>query len=296
MVQGKVIGTLSFGTKSRSSFSPEDLNLMKTVANQVATAMERMRLIEDLRRSRDEIEQRVRERTAELERKNQELREFAFVASHDLSEPLRKIQTFGTLLEAKSAGQMEQPSKDYVLRMSRAARRMQELINALLRYSRVDKGGEEFKPVRLDDLVQDVAGDLDLSIQQAGALLKIGPLPDVNGDPNLLRQLFTNLISNSVKYRRAGVETVIRVFGEKGNGKSQVYVEDNGIGFEEKYLDKIFHPFQRLHGKDEYSGTGIGLSICKKIVERHGGTITARSTPGKGSTFVITLPSAETGE
>ncbi|RJR29911.1 MAG: GAF domain-containing protein [Desulfobacteraceae bacterium] len=292
IVHDEVIGTLSFGTDARSSFSPEELNLMGTVTNQVATAMERMRLMEELRRSRDEVEERVRERTAELERKNEELQEFTFVTSHDLSEPLRKIQTFGTLLEEKSAHILDERSKDYIARMSRAAKRMRELIDALLQYTSFDRQKQDFEPLSLGGMVHDVVSALEVSLQDAGVLLEIGPLPVVSCDRRLLQQLFQNLILNAVKYRRPEVGAVIKVYGEEGRDECRIYVEDNGIGFDEKYLPKIFQPFQRLHGNNEYHGTGIGLAICKKIMERHGGTITARSTPGKGSTFIITLPQA----
>ena len=226
-----------------------------------------------------------------LEHKNRELQEFAFIASHDLSEPLRKVQTFGSLLEAKNADRLDEQSRDYVSRMTGAASRMQELLNALLRYSRIDTRGQEFRPVKLPDVIMDVAADMEVAIQSIGGLLEIGPLPRVMGDASQLRQLFQNLVANALKYHRSGVKPVIKVYAETGNGTGRIFVEDNGIGFDEKYLDKIFLPFQRLHGKHEYPGTGIGLAICKKIVKRHGGQITAKSTPGKGSTFIVTLPS-----
>jgi light-regulated signal transduction histidine kinase (bacteriophytochrome) len=245
---------------------------------------------EELRRAHDELEVRVRERTVELERRNRQLQEFAFVASHDLSEPLRKIQTFGSLLEAKSAGLMDEQSKDYVSRMTGAANRMQELLDALLRYSRVDAKGQEFRPAKLEDVIRDSVIDLEVGLRDIEAHVEIGSLPAVNGDPYQLRQLFQNLIANAVKYHRSEVKPLVRVYGEVNDGDCRIFVEDNGIGFDEKYLDKIFQPFQRLHGRNEYPGTGIGLAICKKIVERHNGTITAKSAIGKGTTFIVTLP------
>jgi light-regulated signal transduction histidine kinase (bacteriophytochrome) len=167
---------------------------------------------------------------------------------------------------------------------------MQELLDALLRYSRIETQGRDLVPMKLEDIVRAVTNDLEVSINRIGAHVEVGSLPVINGDPYQWRQLFQNLIVNAVKYHRSEVKTVIKVFGEDNNGMCNISVEDNGIGFDEKYLDKIFQPFQRLHGKNEYPGTGIGLAVCKKIIERHGGTITARSAPGKGSTFIATLP------
>jgi two-component system sensor kinase FixL len=253
---------------------------------------ERKQAEEALRRSHDELEIRVQERTAELERKNRELQEFTFVAAHDLSEPLRKIQAFGSFLQERSNDRLSEKERDYISRMTGAANRMRELINAILAYSRLDMEARQFKPVRLDDIVRDAVMDLEAPIREIQARVEIGPLPSLEGEPNQLRQLFQNLISNSLKYRRAEVTTFVRIHGEGNNGNCRILVEDNGIGFDEKYLDKIFKPFQNLHARDEYPGTGIGLAVCRKIVERHGGTITAESTPGKGSTFIVTLPVA----
>jgi len=252
----------------------------------------RRRMEEELRKSRDELEFRVEERTAELQRRNQELQEFAFIASHDLREPLRKIQVFGSFLEEKGTAFDEQ-SRGYVSRMTGAANRMEQLLEALQRYSWLDTG-QQFGPVKLDEIARDAAKDLELAIGQVGARVEIGPLPTVCGDPYQLRLLFQNLIENAIKYHRPEVASLVKIHGEENEREARIFVEDNGIGFDEKYLEKIFRPFQRLHGKHEYPGTGIGLTICRKIVERHGGEITARSVPGKGSTFILTLPLAQT--
>jgi light-regulated signal transduction histidine kinase (bacteriophytochrome) len=171
---------------------------------------------------------------------------------------------------------------------------MQELLDALLWYSRVGTKGQEFRSAKLNEVAKDVADDLEIQIRQTGARVEIGPLPTVNGDPYQLRQLFQNLIANAVKYHRLDAKTIIKIYGEGDDGTGRIFVEDNGIGFDERYLEKIFQPFQRLHGRKEYTGVGIGLAICRKIVERHGGTITAKSTPGKGSTFIVSLPVRQT--
>jgi light-regulated signal transduction histidine kinase (bacteriophytochrome) len=203
---------------------------------------------------------------------------------------LRKIQTFGSLLEAKSADRLDQQQRDYISRITGSANRMQALLAALLNYSRIEARGESFKPTPLHNVVRDAISDMEVEIRAAGAQLSVESLPTIMGDPNQLRQLFQNLIGNAIKYSTPEVAPVIQLQCEEGDGQCRIFLKDNGIGFDEKYLDKIFQPFQRLHGKNEYSGTGIGLAICRKVVERHGGTMTGRSTPGKGSIFIVTLP------
>jgi PAS domain S-box-containing protein len=296
MVQGRLIGTLSFGTKTRTCFSEQDLALMKTVTDQVATAMERMRLIEELQESRDQLELRVQERTAELVRRNKELQEFVFVASHDLREPLRKIQTFGDLAVMKSNKGLTDAGRDCVSRMQTGAARMQTLLESLLRYSRVTNHAEPFQETDLNKSVETALSNLDVVVGARKARLEIGQLPTVEADRVQMVQLFQNLISNALKFQSPNNTPRIKIYSMavegrfRKNNAYEICVEDNGIGFDEQYLDKIFKPFQRLHGRDEYPGVGIGLAICRKIAERHRGSLTASSTPGKGATFVFTLP------
>ncbi|MDD5205807.1 MAG: PAS domain S-box protein [Desulfobacterales bacterium] len=268
----------------------DDSGKLRSILSLVLDVTERKRLEEELRKSRDELEFRVEERTSELERRNQDLQELTVVASHDLSEPLRKIQTFASLLETRKADLLDERSRDFVARMKRSADRMRDLLDALLRYLRIETKVDSFRLTRLGDVVLEVVGQLEPEIRETGSEVEIGPLPIVVGDPNQLRELIRNLIANALKYHRSEVKTIIKIRGEKIGDAFSISVEDNGIGFDEKYLDKIFQPFQRLHRKHEYSGTGIGLAICKKIVDRHGGTITARSSPGKRSAFIFTLP------
>ncbi len=226
-----------------------------------------------------------------LEQSNQELQDFAFVASHDLQEPLRKIQAFADRLQDSSFNEKE---RDYLERMRRAAGRMQDLIQDLLRYSRITTRPEPFAAVDLKQTVEEAVMDLSMLRKETGGSIEIGALPEIEADPVQMRQLFQNLIGNGLKYH-GEQKPVIRVFeaasaDELGTTRT-ICVEDNGIGFDEKFLDKIFKPFQRLHGADaRYRGTGMGLAICRRIIERHCGTITARSEPGKGSTFVLTIP------
>lgn len=253
---------------------------------------------------RKQIEQQLKIFASKLERSNRELQDFASVASHDLQEPLRKIQAFGDRLKAKYHDSLGAEGRDFLERMQSAAARMQTLINDLLMFSRVETRAQPFIPVNLSQIVREVAADLEVQVDQTGATIEIGGLPVIEADPLQMRQLLQNLIGNSLKYRRPDLAPVIKVHavvtsdrrlqpkpGATPAGRlCQLHVEDNGIGFDEKYLDRIFVVFQRLHGRKEYEGTGVGLAVCRKIVERHGGHITAHSSVGSGANFVVTLP------
>jgi PAS domain S-box-containing protein len=235
------------------------------------------------------------EQADKLSRSNSELEQFAYVASHDLQEPLRKIQAFGDRLKTKYEAGLGPEGLDYLARMQNAAARMQVLIQDLLSLSRVASNSKPFTPVDLNDVVSTVVSDLEMRIQDAQGRVEIAALPRIWGDRGQMAQLFQNLIGNGVKFRKPGQSPVVKVWSElqtpaSGEASWWITVEDNGIGFDEKYRDRIFQIFQRLHGRNEYEGTGIGLAICRKIVERHGGSITASSTPGAGAKFVITLP------
>jgi|GEM_PF-1137930 len=249
------------------------------------------------------------ERTRALEQSNRELEQFAYAASHDLQEPLRKIQAFGDRLKAKYSGALDEQGNDFVDRMQSAAARMQNLINDLLAYSRVTTKTQPFGPVDLAAVVKDVLSDLETRLEQTGGQVTIGELPTLAADATQMRQLLQNLIGNALKFHKEAEAPHVKVYSQRveapgfapalsiaeageGTGRAlcQIFVEDNGIGFDEKYLDRIFTVFQRLHGRNEYEGTGIGLAICRRIVERHGGEITAKSTPDQGATFIITLP------
>ena len=227
-----------------------------------------------------------------LEQSNQELENFASVASHDLQEPLRKIQTFSERLKATYAEVLGPEGRDHLERLNSAAARMRKLIDDLLSYSRIASKAQTFLLVDLTDTARGVLGDLEMAIEQSGATVTLGPLPAIEASPMQMRQLFQNLLSNALKFRRDGVAPVISLQAtvDEESRLCELRVEDNGIGFEEKYLDRIFNVFQRLHGRGKYEGTGIGLAICRKISERHGGRLWARSTPGQGSTFIVTLP------
>lgn len=230
---------------------------------------------------------------AELERSNRELQEFAFVASHDLQEPLRKIQTFAERLQTRTDA-LDEQSRDYLTRMSSAAARMQALIRDLLAYSRVATRREPFVHLELDRVLDEVLQDLEGTLESSGAHIEREPLPAIDGDPSQVRQLLQNLLSNAVKFHKKGELPNVRIYAEyQPAGEWSLCISDNGVGFDEKYLDRIFNPFQRLHSCQEYPGTGIGLAIVKKIVERHGARLSASSQPGRGAIFRVTFPASD---
>jgi len=252
--------------------------------------------VEIRQRVEAEREQRAQlQRTADdLERSIQELEQFASIASHDLQEPLRKIQAFGDRLRTRYGSDLDERGHDYVRRMLEAAQRGQRRVNDLLAYSRVTTKGQPFVDTDLERVASQVLSDLGTRIERTGARVEVGDLHAIEADPAQMRQLLRHLLDNALKFRLPGAPAEVRVEGRPLNaGREdwyQLLVQDNGIGFDEKYLYRLFQPFQRLHGRDEYEGTGIGLAICRKIAERHGGSITAVSEPGKGSTFMVTLP------
>jgi PAS domain S-box-containing protein len=287
-----------------------------------------------LRKSHDDMELKVHERTAalvelnkeleeeiaernraeaslmrmneKLEISNRELQEFAFIASHDLQEPLRKITTFGDRLRVKCTEGLGEQGNDYLQRMQSAAGRMHDLISSLLMFSRVSSRARPFDRVDLNIVASEVLSDLEVRIEQTGGKVELSALETIEADSFQMHQVLQNLISNALKFSKKDVAPVVKVYGKfiRGNRNGleatesgemyQMIVEDNGIGFDEKYLEKIFGVFQRLHGRREYDGTGIGLSICRKILERHGGSITAESSLGNGASFIVTLPVHQT--
>lgn len=248
-------------------------------------------IIHDLTKQKED-ENKLLKYAEELERSNRELEEFAYVSSHDLQEPLRKIQTFGSRIEEMEAEHLSKKGKDYLSRMLSASLRMQGLINDLLSFSRVSAKSKVFKLVDLNQIMKDVLSDLEILIQETQARIVVKPLPAIEADPTQMRQLFQNLISNAIKFKGDSPPVVTIEANEIQATEEQALVElsfsDNGIGFEEKYLDRIFQIFQRLEGR-KFDGSGIGLAVCKRIANKHGGTITAKSAPGKGATFFVTL-------
>ena len=246
---------------------------------------------------RRRAEERLKETAELLTRKNQELQEFVYIASHDLQEPLRKVMAFSDRLKSRYSDVIDEKGLDYMKRMQNATERMQTFINDLLMYSRVTTKARPYEPVDLKMVFNEVVNDLEVKIQESRGRVEAEGLAIIEADPLQMRQLFQNLIGNALKFRKKSEPPVVRIKGvflePEDNGSGRLYritVQDNGIGFDERYADRIFGVFQRLHGRNEYRGSGIGLSICKKIVERHRGRIMARSSPGEGSTFIVLLP------
>jgi len=229
--------------------------------------------------------------TEELKRSNDELDGFARIASHDLKEPMRKIQSFGSILEEDFSDALGEDGGAYLERVMNAAQRMQSLIDGLLVYSRVTTKAKPFVELNLNKVVLEVLSDLEVALKQSGGEVSTGDLPVILGDPLQIRQLMQNLIGNSLKYHRDDVPPVVNIDGQIINDMLEVTVSDNGIGFDEHHSDRIFGVFERLHGRSEkYEGTGVGLSICKKIVARHGGVIHAHGKSNEGAEFIFTLP------
>lgn len=239
---------------------------------------------------RKKAESKIEQYAKALERSNNALQEFASIASHDLQEPPRKIITFGNQLK-HIPGNSDKRSEDYLNRMQQTAARMQTLILDLLRYSQVHTEAKPPRQINLRNIVDEVIEILEKRISETRGTIIIDSLPALHAQDFQMRELFQNLIGNALKYHREGVYPVIKIKScQMENQHWKITVEDNGIGFDEKHKNKIFSPFHRLHGRSAYEGTGMGLAICKKIVDRHRGTITAQSTPEKGSTFIIILP------
>jgi PAS domain S-box-containing protein len=246
-------------------------------------------------RERKRVEEELRAFTIQLQQSNRELEDFAYVASHDLQEPLRKIQAFGDRLKARYAETLTGDGIDYLDRMQKAAGRMQALINDLLVFSRITTKAQPFAAVNLNTIAQEVVHDLEERIHQTGGEVIVGVLPSVDADALQMRQLLQNLVGNGLKFHRPDVPPRVELSGQTFNGTVEIIVADNGIGFDEKYAERIFLMFERLHGRAAYEGTGIGLAICRKIAHRHGGEIRASSTPDSGARFVVTLPVTHSG-
>lgn len=281
-------GAFSYITKP---FEPEVL------LNKVKFFVEKYQQEELLKITMNNLENLVHERTLELEkangeliRSNEELERFAYVASHDLQEPLRVISSYLQLLEKKYNDQLDEKAQKYISTTIDASSRMKRLINDLLLFSRVGTRGEEFIDIDLNTLIAEVLRDLEVTINEKQAVIEVDDMPKIKGDPSQIRQLFQNLIGNGIKFGKPDVPSQIKIGSKLAeNNLVELSVEDNGIGIEKDYYERVFIIFQRLHTRQKYEGTGIGLAISKKIVERHGGQIWVESEPGEGCVFKFTL-------
>jgi len=249
-----------------------------------STTIELQKANEKLTSYKDSLEEAIEK----LEISNRELEQFAYVASHDLQEPLRMVSSFAQLLEKRYKGELDDDADDFIGFIVEGAQRMKDLIDDLLTFSRLSTASREFRPTNMNKVLEDVLLSIKPSVEAENATITHDDLPTVQCDPSQIRQLFQNLISNAIKFHEKAPE--IHIFAEESDGKWRFGVSDNGIGIHPDHQDKIFDIFKRLHTREEYEGTGIGLSICKRIVEIHGGDIWVKSKPGEGSTFYFTLP------
>ncbi len=297
----------------------------KTGLSMVMTDIsERKRAEEELRRAHDELDARVHQRTRELKeanaslqseiaerrraeeelkrvvedlgQSNKELQQFAYVASHDLQEPLRTVASYVDLLAVRYSGKLDEKADQYIAYAAEGASRMSTLINDLLAYSRVGTQGKEFSPVDLSSVLEQALANVRNMISKNSAAITCERLPVVTWDETQLMQLFQNLIANAIKFKKSGTAPVIRISSRAGRSEWIIGVHDNGIGIDRAFSERIFTIFQRLHTREEYPGTGVGLAICRRIVERHGGRIWVESKQGEGSSFYFTLPQTASGQ
>ncbi|MBN1813034.1 MAG: GAF domain-containing protein [Anaerolineae bacterium] len=303
-VAGEIIGVLDVQSPQRNAFDDNDVMVIETLADQIAIAIENARLYKELQQELTErvrieaIRARAEKRLAlyaeELERSNRELEHFAYVASHDLQEPLRMVKSYLQLLERRYTGKLDQDADDFITCAVDGAARMHMLINDLLTYSRVSTRAKPFEPTDCSAILNHALSNLRVAIEESKATITFDDLPIVGADATQLTQVYQNLISNAIKFHKKDIPPCIHVSAERQEDEWRFSVRDNGIGIAPEHTERIFLIFQRLHTREEYPGTGIGLAVCKKIIERHGGRIWIESEPEEGSTFYFTIPARGT--
>ena len=282
---GGLIGVVQLSDKFDGEFTQADEDQLVQLAKFYTATFELQYVYEDLRR----LTEALRQVTQELQRSNAELEQFAYVASHDLQEPLRMVTSYLQLLERRYKANLDQDASDFIAFAVDGAARMQTLIQDLLTYSRVGTRGASFEPTDCQTVVDQALQNLEVAIAESDAEVSSGPLPSLSADASQLAQLMQNLVGNAIKFRGESAPRV-RIEATEQDGDWLFSVQDNGIGIDPQYSDRIFQVFQRLHGIGQYPGTGIGLAVCKKIVERHHGTIWVESQPDAGATFFFTIP------
>jgi signal transduction histidine kinase len=287
---GVLLAFLEYG----SLFVDDDLNLLTIFAQQTAILLENFRVLEKQRHYAEVLENTVQDRTQALKRSNDELRQFAYVASHDLQEPLRMIVSYLQLIQDRYINQLDGSAHEFFDFAIDGSKRMKSLIEALLAYSRVDTQLQKFAPVDFQKVLDEVRNLLSVALTESGATVVSDPLPKINANEGMILQLFQNLLSNAIKYQK-GSKPEVRIGAIHNSHEWQFSVKDNGIGIAQQNIDRIFIIFQRLHAQNEYPGTGIGLAICKKVVEHHGGRMWVESSVGQGTTFYFTIPDTPEG-
>ncbi len=291
IVERNVIGALTLYSFESDAFDEEESILLSNLAENLSHGIASIRFAEQRVRTGEEL----REYASRLEVINGELQDFAFAASHDLQEPLRKIQTFCDLAIKRCAHTLDTASQEYLTRAVNSASRMRDLLHGLLQFSMVAAPPGPVRKIGLNSLMRGVVNALEPLIVESGCRVEVEDLPDIEGDENQMLQLLVHLVGNAIKFRGDRIPH-IKIYGKSHKKEIyEIFIEDNGIGFNQQFSERIFKPFRRLHGRSVYDGAGMGLAICRKIAERHGGTIRAESEPGKGSTFIVRLPVKQAG-
>jgi signal transduction histidine kinase len=289
--KNRIIGGISaLGKAGGASFTKTDLDLITLFANQVSIAIENASLVEELRNTLDTLEQRIQARTAELTEINRELESFCYSASHDLRSPLRGIDGFSQILMDDYPQLLDEPARDYLERIRAASQRMGQIIDDLLRLSQVVRKSMRWEPVDLSAMAQRLVDRYRSQTPARAVSVKLAPDLHCDGDAELLEMALDNLLGNAWKFTQNVAQPSIEFGSRREEGETALFVCDNGCGFDMQYQGKLFQPFQRLHRQEEYPGCGVGLAIAERIVKRHGGRLWAVSAPGKGATFLFTLP------
>ena len=288
----RVIAVLNFRSLSEDTYTHHDVDVAQLIGAQVAGAIANS----ELHAGTIEADRILQEQAEELTRSNAELEQFAYAASHDLQEPLRVIAGYANLLEERYGDRIDEDGREFIAFTIDAVHRMRKLINDLLDYSRLESDGNPFEQVDCNRALANALADLGVSIQETEAEITYDSLPEFSGDPVQISQLLENLIANAIKFRQDDLTPKIHVSCDRSEDNWQLSVSDNGIGIRPRYQDRIFGMFKRAHKRSKYPGTGIGLAMCSKIVERHGGMIWVESEVGEGSTFFFTIPAPQEGK